>query len=210
MNDQTPIETTAERNTRLAAMGHYAWTGSRMVNILDPDPDDLILEEITMGLSREPRYGGSATAVPWTVAQHCLLVVHYAEEDGVTSPDLLLTMLLHDAPEYMLRDLISPVKRYCPDYKGIEDVWWAAIARKFRLPFKMPGIVKHYDYLACASEKATLISPDAGDWPGLPDPRPIPASILALTPMQAKGRFEGEIRKAMRGSFFKQKKQNPL
>ena len=193
MTEMTRLETPAERNTRLAATGEYAWTGSRMIHIANPDPEDMVLDEIAVGLSREPRYGAGATALVWSVAQHSLLVDHLAQEDGVTSPELRLMFLLHDAPEYMLRDLISPVKAHCPDYKSLENVWWAALARKFSLPPKLPGIVKHYDRLACASEKAILISPQSGDWPGLPSPRNVPQHLLSLTGMQAARHYKTEV-----------------
>ena len=197
MNIINPIDA-AESNTGLAAMKDYAWTGSRMINVLNPDPDDMILSEIAVGLSRETRYGGAATSIPWSVAQHSLLCDEYAEEDGVTSPEIRLALLLHDAPEYMLRDMISPVKEHLPDYRGLESVWWTALARKFDLPVKMPGIVKHYDMLAAASEKKTLISPEAGEWPGLPDARLIPAHLLTLSPREAEGLFRAAVLREIR------------
>ena len=136
-----------------------AWTGSRMIDVLDPNPDDIVLSEIATGLAREPRYGGAATAIPWSVAQHSLWMLEEARKDGWTCREILLTILLHDAPEYMLWDLIRPVKQHCPDYQLIENRWWIRIAQKFDLPFNMPGIVKLYDNLAVASEKDVLISP---------------------------------------------------
>jgi len=181
--------------TATLAAPEEAWSGSRMINVLNPDPEDLILSEIATGLAREPRYGGSATFVVWSVAQHCLLCDHFAEQDGVSSRDIRLALLLHDAPEYMLRDLISPVKQYCPDYRRIEDTWTRAVATRFGLPPQMPGIVKHYDQLACSSEKTALISPGAGIWPGLPAPRAIPGALLALTTGQARVAFEEAVGK---------------
>lgn len=179
-----------------------AWTGSRMIDMLNPKPEDLSLTEIAIGLSREPRYGGAATAVVWTVGQHCLLADDLALEDGVTSPDIRLTILLHDAPEYMLRDILSPLKRHLPDYQAVEKVWWFAVARKFRLPFEFPGIVKHYDMLACSTEKNALISPEAGAWPGLPAPRALPSRLLTLTPREVAEEFQGRVRDLLKQSAF--------
>ncbi|MFU1607335.1 hypothetical protein ACM25O_13200 [Sulfitobacter pontiacus] len=107
-------------NTALAAQSNRAWTGSRMIDVLNPDPEDILLHDIAVGLSRENRYGGAATCIPWSVAQHSLLCDHYAESDGITSAETRLTLLLHDAPEYMIRDMISPVKRQLPEYRGLE------------------------------------------------------------------------------------------
>ena len=97
---------------------------------------------------------------------------------------------MHDAPEYMLRDIISPVKRFLPEYKAMEKVWWNAMAQRFEMPYEMPAVVKHYDMLAAASEKLAYIDPASGDWPGVwPDPRPIPAHIESMTMMQAEAAF---------------------
>ncbi|AWY09474.1 hypothetical protein vB_RpoS-V16_38 [Ruegeria phage vB_RpoS-V16] len=176
-----------------------AWTGSRMIDVLNPDPHDIILGEVATGLSREPRYGGAATAVFWSVAQHCLLADDLAVFDGIVHRETRLAILLHDAPEYMLRDIISPVKRFLPDYRDLEDVWWRATAHKFGLPKVLPGIVKHYDMVACSSEKKALISPEAGEWPGLPEPRPIPESLLVATPFQVARMFVARVSSLLPG-----------
>lgn len=181
----------------IVAKPYEAWTGSRLVDVRRPRPRDIILSEVAIGLSRETRYGGATTAVPWSVGQHCLLADHLAEEDGVTSPEIRATLLLHDAPEYILRDLIRPVKKLCPDYQRLESVWWIATATRFGLPFEMPSIVVHYDMLACACEKAALISPDSGEWPGLPAPRPIPPRLLAATPTAIAAEFERKVLAAL-------------
>ncbi len=190
MNSMTE---TATRNSALAAHSNRAWTGSRMIDVLNPSPDDMILSEIATGLSREVRYGGAATIVPWTVAQHSLLCDHLAEADTISDPTLRLVLLLHDAPEYMLRDLISPVKHQLPDYQDLESIWWKAVTRKFRLPETIMPTVKHYDMVAASSEKAALISPYSGDWLGLPPPRPIPAKILGITAKCAALTFQQKV-----------------
>ena len=182
-----------QTNTILAQESSRAWTGSRMIDVLDPDPEDILLPEIAIGLSREVRYGGAATAVPWSVGQHSLLCDDMAEADGLGAPDVRLCILLHDAPEYMLRDLISPVKRQLPGYQGLESTWWKAVARKYSLPFDMPGIVKHYDMLAAATEKAALVAPEAGEWPGLPAPRELPSYLLGLSQRAVASEFQRRI-----------------
>lgn len=168
---------------------HFAWTGSRMIDTRFPDPRDILLSEIAVGLSRETRYGGAATAVPWSVAQHLLLCDALAEEDGVSDMETRRVLLMHDAPEYMLRDVLAPVKGHLPDYRRLEDIWWKAVCSRFDLPFEMPRLVKYYDMLACASEKAALISPEAGDWPLMPRARHIPDRLFNLTPRQAEAQF---------------------
>ncbi len=162
---------------------NHAWSGSRYIDVTNPQPGDIIPGEIATGLSREPRYGGACTRVFWSVAQHSLLCEALALEDGVSDETVLLAILLHDAPEYMLRDLLRPVKRNCPSYRVLEAAWWNAVAERFGLPREMPPEVKHYDDLALALEKAELIDPGSGAWHGVPKPagRSIGGDILRLS-----------------------------
>lgn len=156
------------------------WSGSRFIDVLNPAPEDFILTEIATGLARETRFGGSSTRIPWNVAQHSLFTVHLAEQDGVDQRLTLATLLMHDSPEYMLRDMLSPVKAHCPDYKGIESAWWQGVAMRFNLPLRLPPVIKHYDWLAFSSEKAAFVDPAAGDWPGTVEPREVPENLIFL------------------------------
>lgn len=169
----------------------HAWTGSRYVNILDPQPADLILEEIATGLSREQRFGCAATSIFWSVAQHSILAVYIAQDEGVTDQPTLRALLMHDAPEYILRDLIRPVKVNVPSYAPLEDAWWKAIATRFDLPRELPSPVRHYDELTLAVEKRCLISADCGEWPGLPHHRDlsIPPFLLQADMRDARAEF---------------------
>jgi hypothetical protein len=169
----------------------HAWSGSRYIDVMNPQPEDIDPFEVATGLSREPRYGGACTTIFWSVAQHSLVCEQFARQDGIEDRDVLLAILLHDAPEYMLRDLIRPVKRNCPSYHVIESVWWAAVASRFGLPHEMPPEVKRYDDLALAAEKKGLISPRCGEWPGVP-PAPgktIPDEIHGLSMADARDYF---------------------
>lgn len=157
----------------------HAWTGSGYIDIANPDPDAILISDIATGLSREPRYGGSATRVKWTVGQHSLMCLEFARADGVTDRLDLAAVLMHDAPEYMLRDMIAPAKTLMPCYRELEQLWWSVIAAKWGLPETLPPIVKHYDRLAASSEKKALISSRSGPWGGVwPEPRDLPSWLL--------------------------------
>lgn len=170
---------------------NHAWSGSRYIDVTDPRPSDIDPVEIATGLSREPRYGGACTKVFWSVAQHSLLCEELALADGVSDETVLLSILLHDAPEYMLRDLLRPVKRNCPSYQGLEAAWWKAVAARFAIPEQMPAEVKHYDDLALAIEKSELIDPRSGAWMGVPKPvgRFVSPRILGLSMNESKEYF---------------------
>lgn len=109
----------------------------RRLNLLDPSPLDIEIEDIAQGLSRVARWNGQ-TSGDWafSVAQHSLLV-----EDLVrrlkpgTTEDWLLVALLHDAPEYVVGDIITPFKSAIgPDYKALEKRLLSAVHLRFGLP----------------------------------------------------------------------------
>lgn len=62
---------------------HDAWSGSRYIDMSNPQPEDFVLEEIARGLSRECRYGGAATGdVEWSVGQHLLTALDFTRDEG--------------------------------------------------------------------------------------------------------------------------------
>lgn len=178
-------------NQHVEVTRDHAWSGSRYINMRDPQPGDMSLTEIATGLSREQRFGGAATSIFWSVAQHSLLAVRHARQDHINDLQTLRVLFMHDAPEYMLRDLIRPLKANVPSYAPLEAAWWSAIADRFDLPRVMPPIVKKYDDLTLAVEKRWLIDPLCGDWPGLPDPgdRRIPDHLLNASMTAAREMF---------------------
>lgn len=148
---------------------HHAWTGTCYVDVRNPRVEDIHLTDIAVGLSREARYGGRATYIFWSVAQHSLLCHDFAVKDGVRDRHTLAAILMHDAPEYLLRDIIRPVKMNLPDYQALERRWHEVIHDRFEIESDADEIVSHYDNLAMAVEKSFLISRRAGAWPGTPD-----------------------------------------
>jgi uncharacterized protein len=109
----------------------------RRLDLLDPSALDIEIEDIAHGLARVARWNGqTAGAHIFSVAQHCLLVEALAR---LKAPRLdrnrRLAILLHDAPEYVIGDMISPFKTVIGDaYKGVERRLLAAIHRRFGLP----------------------------------------------------------------------------
>ena len=109
----------------------------RRLDLLDPSPLDVEIEDIAHGLARVARWNGQTSGDHiFSVAQHSLLVEAIA---GVTHPDIAarwrLAVLLHDAPEYVIGDIISPFKTVLGDgYKGVENRILGAIHLRFSLP----------------------------------------------------------------------------
>ena len=117
----------------------------RRLDLLDPSPLDIEIEDIAHGLARVARWNGQTRgAHSFSVAQHCLLVEAIA---GFLNPDWSkawrLMALLHDAPEYVIGDMISPFKVVMGDaYKSVELRLLTAIHLRFGLPATTPAILK--------------------------------------------------------------------
>jgi len=109
----------------------------RRLDLLDPSPLDIELEDIAHGLARVARWNGQTEGASiFSVAQHSLLVEAIAGEiePGMAS-DWRLAILLHDAPEYVIGDIISPFKAVIGEaYKVVEARLLAAIHIRFGLP----------------------------------------------------------------------------
>jgi hypothetical protein len=113
----------------------------RRLDLIDPSPLDIEIEDIAHGLARVARWNGQTMGRhAFSVAQHTLVV------DAVglkTAPDVgaigRLAILLHDAPEYVIGDMISPFKALLGgDYKTVEARLLGAIHRRFGLATPLP------------------------------------------------------------------------
>lgn len=135
----------------------------RRLDLLDPSPLDVEIEDIAHGLARVARWNGQTTGPHvFSVAQHCLLV----EEIAVRlQPGLetrwRLAVLLHDAPEYVIGDMISPFKAVIGgDYKTVEARLMGAIHIRFGLPATAPAAIaaltKRADHVAAFLEATQL------------------------------------------------------
>ena len=112
----------------------------RRLDLLDPSPLDIEIEDIAHGLARVARWNGQTKGEhAFSVAQHCILVERLVGElrpKGTRA--LRLAALLHDAAEYVIGDLISPFKAAVGiDYKALELRLSRAIHIRFGLPPEM-------------------------------------------------------------------------
>jgi 5'-nucleotidase len=108
----------------------------RRLDLLDPSPLDVEIEDIAHGLARVARWNGQTCGAHiFSVAQHCVLVETLARQKRPRlDRGIRLAVLLHDAPEYVIGDMISPFKTVIGDsYKAIERRLLAAIHRRFGL-----------------------------------------------------------------------------
>lgn len=116
----------------------------RRLDLLDPDPADIAIEDIAHGLARVARWNGQTVgAHAFSVAQHALLVEAIgAARNPAWGRDWRLAALLHDAPEYVIGDLISPFKAAIGlDYRAFEARLLAAVHTRFGLPGRLPAAI---------------------------------------------------------------------
>jgi uncharacterized protein len=109
----------------------------RRLDLLDPSPLDIEIADIAHGLARVARWNGQTSGAHiFSVAQHTLLVeAVMREQTPRVDVRLRLAALLHDAPEYVIGDMISPFKAVLgEDYKAVEKRLLRAIHIRFGLP----------------------------------------------------------------------------
>lgn len=117
----------------------------RRLDLLDPSPLDVEIDDIAHGLARVARWNGQTFGDhAFSVAQHCVLVEELALRlEPKLEPKYRLTVLLHDAPEYVIGDMISPFKAVVGGgYKTVEAKLEAAIHIRFGLPATLPAAIK--------------------------------------------------------------------
>lgn len=117
----------------------------RRLDLLDPTPMDIEIEDIAHGLAFVARWNGQTHGeYAYSVAEHSLLVeALFARIAPGSGPKWRLAALLHDAPEYVIGDMISPVKAAVgPDYGHLDARLTAAIHIRFGLPAQLPAAIK--------------------------------------------------------------------
>ncbi len=140
----------------------------RRLDLLDPSPVDIEIDDIAHGLARVARWNGQTSGpLPFNVAQHSLLVETFCGEIKPGWPaKWKLAALLHDAPEFVIGDMISPFKAQLGgQYKTIERRLQQSIHLRFGLPPDLPEtvekLIKRADRASAFFEATQLAGFDA-------------------------------------------------
>lgn len=165
----------------------------RRLDLLDPSPLDIEIEDIAHGLARVARWNGQTKGDhAFSVAQHCLLVEGIAAHVNrqLDRPSRLMA-LLHDAPEYVIGDMISPFKAVVGGgYKVVEKRLESAIHLRFGLPAaasaELKARIKKADQIAAYFEATVLAGfslTEARKFFG--QPRGITREMILIDPLPA-------------------------
>ncbi len=172
----------------------------RRLDLLDPSPLDIEIEDIAHGLAFVARWNGQTIGdYPYSVAEHSVFVEElFTRLNPRIDRKWRLAALLHDAPEYVIGDMISPVKSAVgPDYGVLDDRLTAAIHLRFGLPTKTPDLIKKQikraDKLSAwleAVQIAGFSTDEADKLFGKPVLSDLPKRTLRPhAPKEVKGRF---------------------
>jgi len=164
----------------------------RRLDLLDPTPVDIEIEDIAHGLAFVARWNGQTQGdYAYSVAEHSLLVEELFGRLSPTAPARWrLAALLHDAPEYVIGDMISPVKAAVgPGYGELDNRLTAAIHIRFGLPAAIPATIKRQikkaDRISAymeATRIAGFSAPEAAKFFGQPDAGVIDGLDIRLRP----------------------------
>ncbi len=193
--------TKAGKPTARSKTAPRAWQrmlSGRRLDLLDPSPFDIEIEDIAHGLARVARWNGQTVGEHgFSVAQHSLIVEDVAAhlKPGL-EPRWRLCALLHDAAEYVIGDMISPFKAALGlDYRQFENRLEHAIHLRFSLPPEPPAdiktLIKQADHVSAYFEAVQLAGfseAEADRFFGRP-PAGYELRIEPLSPSQAQARF---------------------
>jgi 5'-deoxynucleotidase YfbR-like HD superfamily hydrolase len=164
----------------------------RRLDLLDPTPVDIEIEDIAHGLAFVARWNGQTHGdYAYSVAEHSLLVETLFTRRNPTGPiKWRLAALLHDAPEYVIGDMISPVKAAVgASYGALDERLTAAIHIRFGLPASIPKTIKQQikkaDKISAwmeATQIAGFSEDEATRFFGKPDPKLMRGLAIVLRP----------------------------
>lgn len=168
-------------STIKVAAGHY-------VDLANPDPASIEIESIAAALSKICRFGGHSPKF-YSVAEHCVHATVRACNDGIQG-DGAKAVLMHDAAEAYLGDMVKPLKIAIPQYGEAECRVESAIELAFGIDFgKWRDVIKRYDRAMLKAEKSTMWPEDTEIWAGFGEAAGPPAPLCFWGPAEAEREF---------------------
>lgn len=188
-------EAGADAHPRRASTHFVQMRSGACVDLLLPDLAPVTLTDIATNLSRIPRFmGGTVGDLSYSVAQHS---VHVAECLGAWghSPQIQLAGLFHDAPEALIGDCPTPVKKLMgPDWRGLEWRVAVAVCKRWHITVALDAEpVQQADEALLWTERAQLLKPSAWPWPGEGAAKPLGITITPWPASVAHARWQAAV-----------------
>lgn len=189
------MKTSPAKPARATLADHAPRTWQRMLsgrrlNLVEPSPLDIEIEDIALGLARNTRWNGQTRgAHGWSVAQHSDLTVEIMRRLKPRAPaSLLMATKLHDASEYVTHDLITPLKAVVGDvFKEVERRLTSAIYIRFGLKPALSAdekaLIKKADIIAAATEAVQLAGFTAAECKNVLNFKEKPLKDVTLKPL---------------------------
>lgn len=168
-------------NTIRVASGGY-------INLSDPDPRKIRISDIATGLGNICRFGGQTRF--YSVAEHCIHAASLASRDGCSQRECL-AVLLHDAAEAYVGDMVKPLKNMVAGvYHEVEQAFEEAIADRFGISIRRHvDVIKKYDRELLIAEKFFLQPSDNIAWKGEDNVRRVKVPFACWSPEESRKRF---------------------
>lgn len=153
----------------------------------DPRPEEIFIEDIAAGLSRQCRFGGQLRRGVefYSTAEHSIALARHFRDRGESR--LAKWALMHDAPEAYLNELVTPIKRRMPAYREVETRLMWEICGKFGLDFEEPQEVRDADRRIVSDERHCVMAEPPAPWTD--EKEPIGAIIVCYPPIMAYHAF---------------------
>ena len=153
---------------------------------LKPRADDVRLVDIAHSLSMQCRYNGH-TARFYSVAEHSVLLAEYALAQGRRAQEVM-TVLLHDASEAYVGDMVRPLKPFMGNFVDAENHIQRVICEKFDLIYPFPDWLKEIDRRILMDERAQIMNASGHNWEI--EAEPLGVTIKGMDPAAAFTAFE--------------------
>ena len=172
-------------NNFFQSKGWIRTHSGRKIDIFNPNPNDIVIEDIAHSLSRLCRFNGHVKVPHYSVAQHCVIVSY------LVNPEYALEAEMHDAAESITGDCITPIKKVLKQFYDIEASNEAAIRCRFALrnSIRCQKAVKRADQIALITEARDLLKHGDSLWTFTHNLKPHPEKIVALSQKKAEKLF---------------------
>jgi len=187
-----PAENCMDRVTDSAAVGcvgsSIKVSAGHYVDLAFPKPEAIDLQTIANALSRICRFGGHCPQF-YSVAEHSLHATYAALRDGLVG-EALRAVLMHDATEAYLGDIVRPLKQMLPVYEVLEERMERAIGARYGIDFKRwRSVIMDYDNRVLKAEKMEFWPDDEQNWTGFNTIQAAPVQFIFCEPQVARRRF---------------------